>query len=181
MPKVRNRVLLAFSGSVAVLTVPAALVACAIPTLPGYAGSNEGLGMIGASSWIGQNRIYMIQTINGQDIPPPGGAGIKVPPGEYRIQYKWGYWNRPHHAYENTAVKVEAGKCYQPWFVERRLPAERYSEGTMLCWDRFTANGDGTYSPKKVCEPLTSIRYPVETTLAMNEYPKGHELCKGFD
>ena len=162
--------------------VAALLVAsCATPTLPGYSGPSDGLGMIGSNAYVGQQRIYRIETINGFDPPAPGGVRIKVPPGEYRVHYKWGYWGKAMNYDAHTVVKVEAGKCYQPWFVERRLPAERYSEGTMLCWDRFNSNVDGTYSPQRVCEPLTSVRYPVQESLVMNEYPKEHELCKGFE
>ena len=156
-----------------------AVAGCAAPTLPGYIGPQDGLGLIGVSSYAGQERIYQIASINGQETPPANGIGIKVPPGEYAVVYRWGRWGaRTLESYAHTYVKVRAGMCYQPWFIERQLPDERVSTGEMICWNRFTANGDGTYSPSRVCEPAFGMRRPVESTLMMNEFPIGHELCE---
>ncbi len=147
--------------------------------MPGYQTSPGGLGLIGVSSYAGQERIFRIESINGQETPNAMGIGIKVPPGEYSVVYRWGKWGaKSLDSYAYTFVKVKAGMCYQPWFIERQLPDERVSTGDMVCWNRFTANGDGTYTPSRVCEPVMGIRRPIESRLIMNEFPQGHELCK---
>lgn len=153
--------------------------ACTAPVYPEYSGPESSLGLIGVSSYAGQQRIFKIESINGKQMPNAKGRGVRVPQGDYWVSYRWGHWGaRTYDAHSLTFIKVKAGKCYQPWFEERRRPAEKYLTGNMICWDQYSANGDGTYRSNRMCEPMTEMRYPVDSNLVMQEFPKGHDLCK---
>ena len=88
---------------------------------PGYENQNIKFGLIGSSSYIGQQHIYSIQAINGlspRQGLPHSPLGIMVPPGRYTVIYKWGYWGDIKNKKNSVTVDVEAGFCYQPWVIE---------------------------------------------------------------
>lgn len=147
---------------------------------PGAQGQN--VGLIGANTFIGQKLIYGIKSVNGKSAYALGiqdFSGILVPPGRYVVQYEWGHWYGLMNHTFTTTVHVDAGKCYQPWRLSDKARTMTETIG-MRCFNRYIPNGDGTYTPKRVCKPVKRTYVVSTPRFTMKEYPGDNPLCEAL-
>jgi len=89
---------------------------------PGSEGiEDKNLAFLGSNSYFSypngksQEKIYKIHEINGINWKDMDAThGIKLPPGDYKITYEWGKWNKIRNMYFTKKVSLKAGKCYKP-------------------------------------------------------------------